>query len=124
VKFSADAFAALVEKALAEIPEFLQGHMADVVVDIEPMPDRATSEKAGVDDPRELLGVYHGTPLTERSVEQARQLPDRVTIYQRNIERCCRNRREAVEQIRRTVLHEVGHHFGLDEDDLEEMGYG
>ena len=88
------------------------------------MPDRETCAKAGIDNPRELLGLYRGTPLTERSVEHARHLPDHVTIYQRNIERCCRNKREAVEQIRRTVLHEVGHHFGLDEDDLAKMGYG
>ncbi len=123
MKLSTDAFAALVEQALAEIPESLQAYMADVVVDVESMPDLATAGKAGVDDPRELLGLYHGTPLTERSLEQDRHLPDRVTIYQRNIERGCRNKGEIVEQIRRTVLHEVGHHFGLDEEDLEEMGY-
>ena len=120
---SADAFAALVEEALAEIPESFRAYMADIVVDIEPMPDAATCESDDFDDPRELLGLYRGTPLTERHIEQDRDLPDHVTIYQRNIERCCRNRREVVEQVRQTVLHEVGHHFGLDEDDLAEMGY-
>lgn len=124
MRLSADAFAALVEEALAEIPESFRAYMADIVVDIEPMPDRATCEGAAFEDPRELLGLYRGTPLTERHIEQDRHLPDHVTIYQRNIERYCHNRREAVEQVRRTVLHEVGHHFGLDEDDLTEMGYG
>lgn len=76
-----------------------------------------------VDDPTELLGMYHGTPLTEREFGLDGILPDRVVIYQRNLEAMCETREEIVEQIRITVLHEVGHHFGLDEDDLAELGY-
>ena len=87
------------------------------------MPSSEDLEEMGIDDPAELLGLYHGTPLTERSVEFAGALPDRITIYQRNIERICRSRREIVEEIRTTVLHEIGHHFGLDEDDLFDVGY-
>jgi predicted Zn-dependent protease with MMP-like domain len=70
-----------------------------------------------------LLGLYHGTPLTERGVEHHARLPDRITIYQRNIERICRTPAQIVQQVRKTVLHEVGHHFGMDESALEEMGY-
>ena len=77
----------------------------------------------GVDDPTELLGLYHGTPLTERSIEEGFSMPDRIVLYQRNIEDMCETKDEVIEEIRTTVLHEIGHHFGLDEDDLEELGY-
>lgn len=123
MKFSTDAFAELVRQAMEGIPESFAEYLADVSVDVEPMPDRATCASLGIDDPRELLGLYHGVPLTERSLEFSGRMPDRITIYQRNIERICRSRAQVIEQVRKTVLHEVGHHFGLDEDDLEELGY-
>lgn len=113
----------LVEQALEDIPEPLAGYLENVMIEVEQEPDRAAYEAAGFEDVRMLLGLYRGTPLTERSVEHSGRLPDRITLYQRNIERACRSRGELVEQIRKTVFHEIGHHFGLDEDDLAEMGY-
>ena len=120
---SSEDFEAAVTEALAEIPPEFEPHLEQINVDIEPMPDRRTCESVGIDDPRGLLGLYQGTPLTERSVEHLARFPDRITIYQLNIERMCRSRAQIVRQIRKTVLHEVGHHFGLDEDDLDELGY-
>jgi len=122
MRLSPDDFAELVEEALADIPEPFRGYMGDITVDIERMPDRRTASAAGVRNPRLLLGLYRGVPLTERSVEHAR-LPDRITIFQRNLERMCRRREDIIREVRRTVFHEVGHHFGLDEDDLDELGY-
>ncbi len=123
MKLTTDEFVNLVEEAIESLPESLRPYMEDVIVDVEPMPSREDCREAEVDDPRDLLGLYHGVPLTERSVEMDMMHPQRVTIYQRNIERMCRTRAEVVEQVRTTVLHEVGHHFGLDEDDLFELGY-
>lgn len=123
MKLSADEFADLVDEALQDIPEPLLACMADVVIDVEPMPDPRTCESVGMSDPRSLLGLYRGTPLTERSVEHHGRLPDHIVIYQHNIERQSRTRRQIVRQIRKTVFHEVGHHFGLDEDDLATLGY-
>lgn len=123
MKLSSDEFADLVRQALAEIPDMLRSYLEGVVIDIEALPDARTCAMMECDDPSELLGLYQGTPLTERSVELDAQLPDRIVIFQRNIERMCRSKREVVVEIRRTVLHEVGHHFGLDEDELEELGY-
>jgi len=123
VRLSSEDFEAAVAEALAEIPPEFAPHLEHISVDIEPMPDRRACEALGIDDARGLLGLYQGTPLTERSVEHLVRFPDRITIYQRNIERMCRNRAQIVRQIRKTVLHEVGHHFGLDEDDLDELGY-
>jgi len=118
-----EKFAELVREALDSIPEELSGFLDEVTVDIAPYPDERICREAGVEVPHELLGYYQGTPLTERSFEQNARLPDRITIFQRNIERICRSRREIVAEVRKTVLHEVGHHFGLDEDELEELGF-
>lgn len=123
MRVSAEEFERLVLEAIAEIPESIRSYLDNVVVDIEPMPDAKDLAELEIEDPTELLGLYHGTPLTERSVEESVPLPDRVTIYQRNIEQVCETRREIVEQIRTTVLHEIGHFFGMDEDDLFDVGY-
>ena len=116
-------FVELVEEALSDIPAQLVQYLREVTVDVESVPDPRTCRDAGVHDPRDLLGLYRGTPLTSRGVEQDRHLPDRITIYKYNIERMCSTREEIIHEIRRTVFHEVGHHFGLDEDDLAALGY-
>lgn len=123
MRLTVEQFAELVEEALRDIPSSIAECMENVAVDIEPMPDGRTCASVGIRSPRHLLGLYRGTPLTQRSVEQTGRLPDHITIYQRNIERICRTRDDIVRQVRKTVLHEVGHHFGLDEDDLDELGY-
>jgi predicted Zn-dependent protease with MMP-like domain len=123
MKLSRDEFQELVHEALEQVPESFRSHLENLSVDVEDMPDRVTCESVGLDDPRRLLGFYHGTPLTKRSVEQPFRYPERVVLYQINIQRICRTRRQIVEQVRKTVLHEIGHHFGLDEDDLDELGY-
>jgi predicted Zn-dependent protease with MMP-like domain len=123
MELSRDDFQELVRQALEQVPESFRSHLENLSVDVEDMPDRTTCESVGLDDPRRLLGLYHGTPLTKRSVEQPFRYPERVVLYQANIQRVCRTRRQIVEQVRRTVLHEIGHHFGLDEDDLDELGY-
>ena len=120
---STDEFRALVERALDGLQEQFLPYLEDLAVDVEPMPDEATLRSVGLTDPRSLLGLYHGTPLTRRSVEHTVRWPERIVIYQRNIERACRTRRQIIHQVRKTVLHEIGHHFGLDEQDLEELGY-
>ncbi len=112
----------MVVEALRDIPEPFRAYLRDVAIHTEPMPDRRTCDAAGVRNPRSLLGLYQGIPLTKRSVEHPRR-PDRITIYQQNIERFCRSREQMIRQVRKTVFHEVGHHFGLDEDDLAELGY-
>ncbi len=124
MRVSRDEFEKLVREALAEVPAAFAGHLAEVLIDIEDFPDRRTCASAGVDDPESLLGLYHGVPLTERHIEAPAAMPDRISIYQRNIQRVCTSRAELIEQIRTTVLHEIGHFFGLDEDDLDELGYG
>ena len=123
MKLKPAEFERCVREAIAEIPESLRCYLDNVVVDIEPEPQAEDLAELGIDDPAELFGLYHGTPLTERGIEAPFALPDRISIYQRSIEAACESRQEIVEQIRTTVLHEIGHHFGMDEDDLFEVGY-
>jgi predicted Zn-dependent protease with MMP-like domain len=120
---SDEAFESVVDDALASIPEGFHRYLQDIVVDVEDMPGEAVCEDVGIDDPRGLLGLYHGTPLTERHVDAPYRMPERIVIYRRNIERMCRSRRQMVDQIRKTVLHEVGHHFGLNEQHLRDLGF-
>jgi predicted Zn-dependent protease with MMP-like domain len=124
MRVSRDVFERLVDLALEEIPTPFARLLDNVVIDVEDMPDARTCESVGVADPRMLLGLYHGVPLTNRHVEEPPRLPDRISIYHLNIQRLCRTREELIRQIRKTVLHEVGHYFGLDEEDLDKLGYG
>ncbi len=124
MRVSREEFEELVREALDEVPEQFLPYLENLSVDVEDMPSAADCEAVGIDDPRSLLGLYHGTPLPMQSVNTPYRWPERIAIYQNNIQRLCRTRRQIVRQIRKTVLHEVGHHFGLDEDDLHELGYG
>jgi predicted Zn-dependent protease with MMP-like domain len=124
VRVTRQVFERLVDLALREVPPQFDEYLANVVIDVEDLPDAATCRQLGLADARTLFGQYHGVPLTGRHVEEAARLPDRIVIYQANIERACRSRDDLIAQIRTTVLHEIGHHFGLDEDDLDEVGYG
>ena len=124
MRLSREEFEELVDRALASIPEAFAPYLDNVMIEVEDMPDARTCAQLDIDNPRHLLGLYHGVPLTDRNVEAPLRMPDRISIYQPNIERVCRTRAELVAQIRTTVLHEVGHHFGLDEDDLDEVGFG
>ncbi len=115
---SRQGFRRLVAEALDDLPDSFYELMenVDVVVEEEPPPDVAR-EFEGL-----LLGLYQGVPLSQRGVADF-QLPDKISIYRRNILRVCRTTDEVREQVRQTVLHEIGHHFGLDEDQLEDAGY-
>ncbi len=114
MRLSKRKFIDLVEEALSDIPAQLVQYLRDVTVDVESMPDPRTCRDAGVDDPQSLFGLYRGTLLTSRSVEQDRHSPDRITIYKHTIERMCSTRAEIIHEIGGTVFHEAGHHLGLD----------
>jgi len=124
MRLSEEEFEEVVDEAIQSIPEGFHQYLEDIAVDVEEMPDQATCDEVGLRGPRSLLGLYRGTPLTRRHVEATYRYPERIVIYQRNIERICKTRRHMIDQIRRTVLHEIGHHFGLDERQLRELGYG
>jgi predicted Zn-dependent protease with MMP-like domain len=107
-------FEELVADALDEIPPELTDAMDNVVVLVEPRHDT---------DP-ELLGLYEGVALTERTSHYGGVLPDRITIYQDAILDICEDEDDVVHEVAVTVVHEVAHHFGIDEETLHELGWG
>ena len=121
---SKQRFGELVEEALAQLPEQFAEFMEEVPVEIRQRPTSRQVGRLGKRGGGTLLGLYVGRPLTERSVEESGRMPDVIYIFQGGIEDVCKSEEELVEQVRTTVLHEIGHHFGMDEDDLTELGYG
>jgi predicted Zn-dependent protease with MMP-like domain len=118
-------FRRLVSEALHELPPEFAGKMSNVEVVVAALPTPEQEESAGGGEEDGLLmGLYEGIPLTERTSSYGGVLPDRITIFQDNIEAVCETEEEMREEIRRTVLHEIAHHFGIeDENALEDWGY-
>ena len=117
-------FDQLVEQALDELPEPFAEFLSEVPIEVRDRPTPAQLKKVGIRRGSLLLGLYEGRPLTTRSVEDSGRMPDVIYIFQESIQWVCDNEQELVEQVRKTVLHEIGHHFGMDEDDLSKLGYG
>lgn len=119
-------FDSLLEAILDELPEQLHEMMEEVPLIVEDEPSRHVFEEMGLDpSSSDLCGLHWGIPLTKRSVEHSGNLPDRMMLFRGPIMRLAGRRRgELDSQIRITLLHEIGHHFGLDEDQLSELGYG
>jgi predicted Zn-dependent protease with MMP-like domain len=107
-------FEELVADALDAVPEALTGLMDNVVVLVE---------EGAPDDP-DLLGLYEGVALTERGFDYAGFLPDRIIVYRRPILAICRTEEDVVNEVAITVVHEIAHHFGIDDERLHELGWG
>lgn len=112
IEVDPEQFEAMVGEALDGLPVELGELMSNVAVTVEHGPG-----------PVGLLGFYRGIPLTRRTTAYSGVLPDRITIYRRAICAICRTDQEVVDQVRRTVVHEVGHHFGIGDARLRELGW-
>lgn len=121
---TAERFEELVEQALADIPDALWDAVDNVAVTVEDWPSRRQLQRMGIRPGSTLLGLYEGVPLTVRSGGYGLVPPDRITIFRGPILRHCPyGDEDAVrEQVRRTVLHEVAHHFGISDERLVELG--
>ncbi|MFD1716327.1 metallopeptidase family protein [Georgenia deserti] len=120
---SREAFEEAVSDALDLIPPELTAHMDNVVVLVEeePTPEQLAD---GPDDEPDLLGLYEGTPLTDRGDWWAAgSLPDRITIFRGPTLRLCTSEEEVVDEVAVTVVHEIAHHFGIDDERLHELGW-
>ena len=114
-------FERLVAEAIDSLPDDFKTKMSNVAILIEDYPSPRDERRAARG--RLLLGLYQGQPLTSRDSRYGMAFPDKITIYQGNIESICRTESEIRDQVRRTVLHEIAHHFGIDDSRLRELGY-
>src|SRR4249919_3638267 len=112
VEIEPERFDAMVREALDGLPPELGRLMSNVAVTVDHEGGRPG-----------LLGLYQGIPLTRRTTSYAGAMPDRITIYRRAISAVCASEEDVVEQVRRTVIHEVGHHFGIGDARLRELGW-
>jgi predicted Zn-dependent protease with MMP-like domain len=115
VDMSRERFEELVGEALDEVPVELLSMMNNVVFMVEDAPPD------GGDD---LLGLYEGTALTDRGWDYAGVLPDRITIYRLPTLRVCETETDVIDEVAITVVHEIAHHFGIDDHRLHELGWG
>ena len=114
IEMTRERFEELVAEALDGVPPELSALIDNVVVLVEDEPP--------ADDP-DLLGFYDGTPLTQRDSTYAGVLPDRITVYRNPTLDMCASEEEVVDEVNITVVHEIAHHFGIDDDRLHELGY-
>ncbi len=123
VRLSRAAFERLVAQAVETLPPRFLEHLQNVDIVVESEPTEEELRQAGVPPGGTLLGLYQGIPQTQRGTWYGSVLPDRIVIYQRSIQSLAGNLREVRRQVRITIMHEIGHHFGLREADLADAGY-
>ena len=120
MRLKREHFAKVVEEALASLPQEFRSRIRNVAVLIEDMPPNQPSPQSG--QQRELLlGLFHGVPTTKKSIFALPTGPDYIVLYQKNIEAVCSSEAGVREQIRLTVIHELGHYFGMDENQLKDV---
>jgi len=115
-------FEQLVAEAIESLPADFKEKLDNVAVVVEDLPSPAEARRYGRGGGR-LLGLYEGQPLTKRDSRYGLTFPDKITIFQLNVESICGNDAEIRDEVRRTVLHEIAHHFGIDDSRLHELGY-
>ena len=116
-----ERFEKLVEDALKQIPKRFRREMRNVAVVVEDEPSEDLLDEMEIEPGDTLFGLYQGTPLPERSWAFGNHLPDRISIYQRPTEEACADEDEIRDCVAETVIHEFGHYFGMNEEQIEEI---
>jgi predicted Zn-dependent protease with MMP-like domain len=122
VNISPKQFEKLVADSLTLIPDEIRRHMDNVVIEIEPRPSDELLDELEVPEDETLFGLYTGTPLTDRTTDYS-GLPDRITIFREPLLEEFDDPLDVRREVARTVIHEIAHHFGIDEDRLVELGW-
>src|SRR5689334_8224072 len=118
----ANTFDTLVEHAWDALPERFRAQLSNVEIVVEDWPDPATMRLAHVHNPAQLLGFYHGVPLTKRGSGYNMVTPDKISLYRRPILMVCRTEDELHATIEHVMRHEIAHHFGISDARLHELG--
>lgn len=121
--FPDERFDELIERAIHALPSKFRDALKNIIIERQERPNAQTRQMMGLGPDDLLLGLYTGIPLTQRHVAAPPLLPDRIILYRQQILAACSSETEFVAQLRRTLLHEIGHYFGMDEDQLAQAGY-
>jgi predicted Zn-dependent protease with MMP-like domain len=116
-------FKQLVEKTLEDLPKEFREKLENVIIEVRRRATRAEMQDLRLDRSSMLLGLYQGVPLTARPHDFGGHMPDKITIFQEPIESQCRSDEEVEQALRTTLVHELGHYFGIDEKRLQELGF-
>ncbi|MGA3174278.1 MAG: metallopeptidase family protein [Syntrophorhabdales bacterium] len=118
------AFDRIVKRAVSRIPEEIRQHLDNIVISVKRKPSRRMLMDVGLEQADDLLGLFQGVPLIERSFTAPPLFPDTILLFQEPLEKACETVEELEEQIEITVVHEVAHYIGIGEERLAELGYG
>lgn len=120
-----EAFEKLVEKIFEQLPEKFQSSIENVRIIIEDYPSDSLTQQLRLSSREQLLGLYQGVPLPYRTSWYGRSpvVPDTISLYQKNIEHRSRTEEELVRNVRETLMHEIGHYFGMTEEEIRSAGY-
>ncbi|HLB06904.1 MAG TPA: metallopeptidase family protein [Alphaproteobacteria bacterium] len=119
---SADEIAAIAQAELARIPRELRRFVANVAIRVEDLPDEETEREMALESPFDLLGLYHGVALDEQSVADVRHDVDYIVLYRRPIlDYWCETGETLESIVRHVLIHEIGHHFGFSDEDMERL---
>lgn len=121
MKVSEEEFEGLVAEAISSLPENFKEKMENIAIAIEDLPSQELLIEMKIKSPYSLLGLYRGVPYPRRGIWYRNVLPDKIVIFKKPIEVRCRNREDIKESVRRVVIHEIGHYFGLNEADLRKI---
>lgn len=117
MRVTEDEFEALVQRAMENLPPEFAELLDNIAVVVEDEPEPGLKQEMGMDEEEELLGLYRGVPLAERESAYC-ALPDQVSLYRGPLVRISRNRRELLREVRETLVHELGHYFGLSDEEM------
>jgi predicted Zn-dependent protease with MMP-like domain len=124
MKINAKEFDAIVGSAIDRIPGEIRVHLDNLIIAVRKRPSAEMKSSLGMEGTKNLLGLFQGVPLTERSIMTPPLFPGTIFLFQEALEETCLNKEELAEQIEITVVHEVAHFVGMSEERLWELGYG
>jgi predicted Zn-dependent protease with MMP-like domain len=124
VRVTLQRFEEIALAAIRGLPAEFRQHAEECAISIEPRPSPEVLEKLDIPEGEQLFGYYEGVALVDRHLDDLPGPPPRIILYHRPLMAACDSEEELEREIRTTVLHEIGHHLGIDEDRLEELGYG
>ncbi len=122
MRWSDEQLMGIAEELIEELPEDLRGALENVSILIQDLPATQQEARLGLPPGRLLLGLYEGTPLSQRSVFHPTVFPTTIYLFRKNIERAAGTLADVKAELRRTLFHEIGHHLGFNEDDLRQRG--